>query len=401
MRKIVYILISCLLLLGCSKDDIKKPVNTVIDETQPNPVDVGEALLAVGYEAIDNAYVRKMQDHGNDFLYAFFPSSGDFQMIELPTLRIYGENVRVDSDTYVNSIMNEQLVQAKLNPSLFGEESIDLSFDTSSFVNEYSMVNLHQLFLNSGYKEENGFYEKHFDGYSLAFNVKGRAITLYTDGTYYRYLSDSTGMKYGLYGGYCSYNLYDNLVNNCVNGDVDEITSYYDSLVHPELVKLGLHLYDLDLYYNAMLELKWDEVRFFEPNRFPTFDASVYTPDPESESYFNLMLSYRGATFNDYYISVGYGSTKAIFYYEDKTFSLADSDAVYNFGIDVGFYDGCSYDFETGKGSCSEAKVSELKRVKNAMYAVLDRAHLNTNELQLCFNVTGKYDKTIATEVGG
>lgn len=225
MRKIIYILISCLLLLGCSKDDIKKPEKPVIDEIQPSPVDVGEALLTVGYENINNVYVRKVQDHDNDFLYAFFPSSGDFQMIELPTLRIYGGNVRDDSDTNVNSIMNEQLVQAKLNPSLFGRESMDLSFDASSFVSEYSMVNLHQVFLNNGYEEENGFYEKHFDGYSLAFNVKGKAINLYTDGTYYRYLSDSTGMKYGLHGGYCSYNLYDNLMNNCVNRDVEDQTT--------------------------------------------------------------------------------------------------------------------------------------------------------------------------------
>lgn len=402
MRKIVYIVLSCLLLLGCSKESINQPTNNNdFEESRPNSVDVGTALVSIGYESVDNVYVRRSEDHGNDFLYVFYPTSGDFQMIELPSLRVYKENVRVDSDTYVNSIMNQQLVHAKLNPSLFGNEVVDASFDASSYIQEYTMLNLHQVFLNSGYKESNGFYEKHFDGYSLAFNVKGKAITLYKNGTFYRYLSDSTGLKYGLTEGYCSYNLYKDLVDNCVSEDVNEITSHYDSIVHPELVRLGLRLFDLDVYYDAMVKLKWDEVRKFEPNRFPLFDKSIFTPDPESESYFNLMLSYRDAIFTDYSISVKYGNTNGVFYYEDKTFKLTNSKAVYNFGNDIGFYDGCSYNFKNGKGSCNDAKISEIINVKNAMYGVLDRANLNVNELQLCFNVTGKYDKTIATEVGG
>lgn len=401
MRKIVYIVISCLLLLGCSKENINAPTNNEYEEVQPTTIDVGNSLISIGYEPFDMAYVRKSEDHGNDFLYVFYPSSGDFQMIELPSLRVYKENVRVDSDSYVNSIMNQQLVHAKLNPSVFGNETLSTFIDASSYIEEYTMMNLHQVLLNSGYKETNGFYEKHFDGYSLAFNVKGKAINLYKDGIFYRYLSDSTGMKYGLEEGYCSYNVYEHLEDNCIDEDVSEITSYYDSLVHPELVRLGLHLYDLDLYYDAMLNLKWGEVRVFEPNRFPTFDKSIFTPDPESESYFNLMLSYRNAVFTDYSISVNYGGTRGIFYYEDKTFTLVNSSAVYNFGSDVGFCDGCSYNFKNGRGTCSDAKVAEIVRVKNAMYGVLDRANLNANELNLCFNVTGKYDKTIATEVGG
>lgn len=402
MRKFVYILLSCLMLLGCTKDAMKAPQkNEIPEEVEASPIDVVKALEAIGYENRDNYCIKKIENQGNAFLYVFIPQSGAFQMVELPTLRTYTENVHIDSDTYINTIMNEELVQAKLNPSLFETNEEFVTVDYTSYLEEYEMVNLHQLFLEHSYKEENGFYVKHFEDYSLAINVKGRAITLYTNNTYYRYLSDHSGKKYSLENGYCTYNNYLDYSDNCFNSDIEEITSHYDNKVEPELLRLGLHLYDLDLYYNAMLEKKWGEVRSFEPERFPVFNKEIYTPDPDSEEYVNVMLSKRGAAFTDYLIQVDYKGTQARLYYEDKTFTLANSNAVYYFGLDKGYYNGCSYDFKNGKGNCTEEQKKELKEVKSALYGLLDRAHLNMNELQLCFNVTNKFDKNIPNEVGG
>lgn len=397
MRKFLTILISNLLLFGCS-NQVNEISNDNINQ-EPQIMDVSVALSEIGYEIVGDYCVKYIEDQGTEFLYVFSMPSGEFQMIELPTLRTYSENVRIDRNNYINTIMNEELVQAKVTSDLFGNENTTIELDVNSYLKEYTMQNLHQVFLKNGYHEENGFYVKHFDNYSLAINVKGRAITLYKDLAYYRYLSDHSGKSYSLKEGYCTYNSFTNQRDNCYDLDVDRITYNYETFVKPELQQMNLQLYDLDIYYDAMMKLKWDNVRFFEPDRFPTFNRDIYTPDPDSKAYVLGMFERKGAKLSNYTIEISYKDTKGIFYYEDKTFTLANSDALYSFGLDKGFFNGCYYDFESSKGDCGTQAVKELKELKNTMYRILDSVGLNINELHLCFNVTDKFDKNIPNEV--
>lgn len=427
MKLLKVMIIGCLLLSGCSRiqvpnnedtnnqtPEVSEP-STNIDEKNDNvdetdktnevvsKVDINALLKANGYESYNGMLVRLVNLEDGDFYYTFLADQNEFIVVNAHTNDNYPVSIVTSTGSYVDTLLDAELIRLGISRSDFKDVNHEYigytSVNLSDKLINIDSKNVYQILMANNYVANNGFYVKNFDYGKLAFNLKGRNITLHLNGTdaYYQYSPDYNHHVYTYKNGECTYNKYANISSNCFSSDKEVIQYNYDQYIIPELEKLGLHLYDLDLYYDMMIANgTWNTYQYYKYDTYPNLSESIINVDEDIAMYLYKEFLARNAEMRSTSFSVNYRGKVATFYFEDKTFTYGDSNLIYDWRNEIVTYDKCRYDFGTSSAeNCSDAEKVLAKELKYTMQSILDSYGLIKKELHIYANSRRIFDKTL------
>ena len=258
-------------------------------------------------------------------------------------------------------------------------------------------VNVYKLLTDNGYENQNGYYVKTFDFGKMAFNLKQRTVTLSLndEDVYYQYSPDFSYHLYSYADGECTYNKYAGISTNCYNSDKIKIEEAYKNYIEKELKELDIQLYDLELYYNSMINNgSWSTYQANRYDVYPTLNSNIVNVDEDLATYVYKEFSRQNADIRSTSVLVNYRGKEAVFYFEDKTFTYGNDNLIYDWRNEVVRNSSCTYDFKEAI-NCSDSEIEKAKELRYIMTSILGDYWLLKKELHIYANSRRLYDKTL------
>lgn len=402
MRKYLIVLLS-FILTACTV--APSEVDEGITSVEPHivqvngKVKVSDVLLANGYVQSHNYFFRLYEESDGKFYYVFNPNNDYFTIVNAYTGVNYTTTIKETKNTYMDLILDDELedlglTRASFNPAIKKVETIYLG----EFQLQREFKNVYQLLTAKGFENIDGYYVASYDFGKVAFNLKQKTVTVYLkdEEAYYQYNPDYDYHKYTYLDGESTYNRYDEGRSaNCSGEDKLDIVNVYEDYLEPILEDMGIELYDLDVYYNFMIDKgEWSGYHTNMYDTYPNLSSDIVNIDEEIAGYVRHEFEKHGATIRDTSIEVSYKNQLAVFYFEDKTFMYGTNHVLYDWKNDVAKVGKCIYDYASDIG-CSESEVQAAVETRNAYRNILDSYGLIKKELHQYANSLRLYDKTL------